>query len=160
MVTQSHYDLAQEIGRWLTTKNWQITTAESCTGGGIGYALTSVPGSSAWFEGGFITYSNRLKQDLLGVPEATLNEFGAVSAETAEAMAQGARQAAGTELAIAVTGLAGPGGGSVAKPVGLVWFGLAWPTGTRSWAITFDGDREAVRNGTIAEALRCFEKIS
>lgn len=107
MVTQSHSDLAQQIGRWLLAKNWRMATAESCTGGGIGYALTSVAGSSQWFEGGFISYSNALKQRLLDVPETTLRECGAVSAATAEAMARGAREKAGTELAVAVT--ASPG---------------------------------------------------
>lgn len=160
MVTQSHYDLAVEIGRWLQQRNWRIATAESCTAGGIGYALSAVPGSSAWLEGGFITYSNALKQEVLGVPAAVLAEHGAVSAATAEAMAVGARRAAATEVAIAVTGVAGPSGGSAEKPVGLVWFGLAWSAGQISWKCQFDGDRSAVREATISEALRCYEKIS
>ncbi|MGQ4275986.1 CinA family protein [Pseudidiomarina sp. E22-M8] len=160
MVTQSQHELAQQIGRWLVTKKWRIATAESCTAGGIGYALSSVAGSSQWFEGGFITYSNALKQRLVDVPEATLQEFGAVSSATAEAMAKGARENTGTELAVAVTGIAGPAGGSVEKPIGLVWFGLAWPGGVYSWAKQFSGDRAAVREATISEALRCYEKIS
>lgn len=160
MVTQSHYDLAVEIGHWLQQRNWRIATAESCTAGGIGYALSAVPGSSAWLEGGFITYSNTLKQKILGVPAVVLAEQGAVSAATAEAMAAGARSAAGSEVAIAVTGVAGPSGGSAEKPVGLVWFGLAWDARVISWKCQFAGDRAAIREATISEALRCFEKIS
>ncbi len=160
MVTQSHYDRAVEIGRWLQQKEWRIATAESCTAGGIGYALSAVAGSSAWLEGGFITYSNALKERVLGVPHEVLVEHGAVSAATAEAMAVGAKRLAGTEVAIAVTGVAGPSGGSAEKPVGLVWFGLAWPTGQLSWSRHFQGDRAAVREATIEEALGCFEKIS
>ncbi|MFC7159939.1 CinA family protein [Pseudidiomarina halophila] len=116
-----------------------MATAESCTGGGIGYALTSVAGSSQWFEGGFITYSNALKQHLLDVPASTLEQSGAVSGATAEAMARGARKKADTELAVAVTGVAGPTGGSNDKPIGLVWFGLAWPEGSCSWSKQFGG---------------------
>ncbi|MBG22547.1 MAG: damage-inducible protein CinA [Idiomarinaceae bacterium] len=160
MVTQLHYDLAVEIGAWLQQRNWRIATAESCTAGGIGYALSAVAGSSAWLEGGFITYSNALKEQVLGVPSEVLREHGAVSAATAEAMAVGARKQAGTELAIAVTGVAGPSGGTAEKPVGLVWFGLAWPHGQLSWKCHFPGDRAAVREATISEALRCYEKIS
>lgn len=159
MVTQIHYDLAVEIGRWLQQRNWRIATAESCTAGGIGYAISAVVGSSAWLEGGFITYSNALKEHVLGVPSEVLREHGAVSAQTAEAMAVGARKQAGTELAIAVTGVAGPSGGSAEKPVGLVWFGLAWPQGQHSWKCLFTGDRAAVREASISEALRCYEKI-
>ncbi|RUO55792.1 CinA family protein [Pseudidiomarina homiensis] len=160
MVTQSHYDLAVEIGRWLLQRNWRIATAESCTAGGIGYALSAVAGSSAWLEGGFITYSNKLKERVLGVPNEVLQSAGAVSAATAEAMAVGALRLASTEVAIAVTGIAGPSGGSAEKPVGLVWFGLAWKGGQMSWKCHFEGDRSAVREATISEALRCFEKIS
>ncbi|CAB0149874.1 Nicotinamide-nucleotide amidohydrolase PncC [Pseudidiomarina piscicola] len=160
MVTQSHIELAQKFGDWLSQKNWRIATAESCTAGGIGYALSSVAGSSRWFEGGLITYSNALKRDLLGVSESVLDHYGAVSAETAEAMATGAQRATGADLAIAVTGIAGPDGGSVEKPVGLVWFGLAWPDGCRSWSKQFAGDRAAVRDATITEALRSFQNLS
>lgn len=159
MVTQLHYDLAVEIGRWLQQRKWRIATAESCTAGGIGYALSAVPGSSEWLEGGFITYSNALKEQLLGVPAEVLQEHGAVAAQTAEAMAEGARVCAATEVAIAVTGVAGPSGGSREKPVGTVWFGLAWEGGQCSWKCRFDGDRAAVREATISEALRCYEKI-
>ncbi|MBY6063166.1 CinA family protein [Pseudidiomarina sediminum] len=160
MVSQTHYELALEIGQWLRQREWRIATAESCTAGGIGYALSAIPGSSAWLEGGFITYSNALKMHSLGVPEQTLITHGAVSAETALAMATGARQQANCDMAVAVTGIAGPDGGSATKPVGLVWFGLAWPDGQCSWACQFDGDRAAVREATISEALRSFKKIT
>lgn len=159
MVSQTWLDSAADLATWLHANNWQIATAESCTGGGIGYAMSAVPGSSEWFVGGFITYSNALKQRLLGVPLATLTEFGAVSAETAAAMALGAVQASGAEVAVAVTGVAGPSGGSVSKPVGLVWFGLAWPGGVITWNQQFSGDRAAVRDATIGEALQSFKKI-
>lgn len=159
MVTQTQFELAQQIGQWLQARNWHIATAESCTAGGIGYALSAVAGSSAWLEGGFITYSNALKMRILGVSEATLTQFGAVSAETAEAMALGAQQLAQTELAIAVTGVAGPTGGTASKPVGLVWFGLAHPQGVLSWRQKFSGNRAAVRAATISAALCSYKKI-
>ncbi|RUO57859.1 CinA family protein [Pseudidiomarina insulisalsae] len=160
MVTQSQYDLAVEMGNWLRQKSWRMVTAESCTGGGVGYAISAVPGSSEWLAGGFITYSNALKEKLLGVPPEILHNEGAVSAATAEAMAAGARKAAGVDIAVAVTGVAGPTGGTTAKPIGLVWFGLSWEGGVCSWKQQFPGDREAVRDATIEEALRCFEKIT
>jgi nicotinamide-nucleotide amidase len=159
MVSQSWLDSAADLATWLASKKWQIVTAESCTGGGIGYAMSALPGSSEWFCGGFITYSNTLKQQLLAVPPQTIECFGAVSAETAAAMASGALQASGAQLAIAVTGAAGPAGGSASKPVGLVWFGLAWPTGVITWHKHFSGDRAAVREATINEALQSFKKI-
>src|SRR5690606_35494104 len=126
MVAQSIQDLAVTLGRWQQQRNWQVVTVESCTGGGIGYATSSVSGSSGWLAGGFITYSNALKQRLVSVLEETLMKHGAVSAETAAAVVQGALQASGADMAIAVTGVAGPAGGTAEKPVGLVWFGLAW----------------------------------
>lgn len=159
MVTQSQYDLALEIGHWLRQRGWRIATAESCTAGGIGYALSAIAGSSQWLEGGFITYSNAMKMHQLGVSEQILADYGAVSAQTAEAMALGAQRQAQCEMAIAVTGVAGPDGGTEDKPVGLVWFGLAWPQGHYSWACHFDGDRAAVREATIREALQSFKKI-
>lgn len=159
MVSQTWLDSAADLAAWLRSRNWYIVTAESCTGGGIGYAMSALAGSSDWFAGGFITYSNQLKRQVLGVPAAILDEFGAVSAETAAAMACGARQVSGADIAVAVTGVAGPSGGSVSKPVGLVWFGLAWPSGVITWKQHFNGDRAAVREATIAEALQSFKKI-
>src|SRR5690554_75209 len=160
MVPQSIQDLAVDLGRWLQQRNWRVVTVESCTGGGIGYAISSVSGSSAWLAGGFITYSNALKQRLVNVPEETLMKHGAVSAETAAAMAQGALQASGADMAIAVTGVAGPAGGTAEKPVGLVWFGLAWQAHCITWQQRFSGDRAAVREATIIEALQSFKKIT
>jgi nicotinamide-nucleotide amidase len=131
-----------------------LATAESCTGGMIAAALTDIAGSSDVVERGFVTYSNQAKTDLLGVSPALLAAHGAVSAEVAEAMAQGALRHAPVDLAVAVTGVAGPGGGSAAKPVGLVHFGIA----RRGGAVAtehhvFPGDRAAVREATVRRAL-------
>ena len=131
-----------------------VATAESCTGGLIGGALTSVAGSSEAVYGGFITYSNDAKRKMIGVSSETLHAHGAVSAETAGEMAEGARQKAGTTYAVAVTGIAGPGGGSEEKPVGLVWFGLAGPNGTHVEKRLFgDIGRAKVRERTVLHAL-------
>lgn len=131
-----------------------IVTAESCTGGLIGACLTEIPGSSAVLDRGFIVYSNRAKQELLGVPSDILEAHGAVSAETASAMAGGARDRAGVDIAIAVTGIAGPGGGSDAKPVGLVHLALATSARVEAVREIFTGDRQAVRMATLERALR------
>lgn len=117
--------LATELGQLLLRKNLSITTAESCTGGGIAYALTAIAGSSAYLDRSFVTYSNKAKQQLLAVRSATLLQYGAVSEETVHEMASGALAAAQAGCAIAVSGIAGPGGGSMAKPVGTVCFGFA-----------------------------------
>ncbi|MGC6389788.1 nicotinamide-nucleotide amidase [Ewingella sp. S1.OA.A_B6] len=133
-------------GNSLKQKGLWITCAESCTGGWVAKAITDIAGSSAWFDRGFVTYSNTSKHQLLGVAEATLNEFGAVSEQTVREMAQGALHAAGANLALSISGIAGPDGGSEAKPVGTVWFGFADSEG-RILAIKqhFSGDRESVR---------------
>lgn len=128
-------------------------TAESCTGGGIGAAITAVPGSSAVFLGGVIAYANAVKREVLGVSADTLATLGAVSAETAAQMAEGARRLTEAEVAVSVTGIAGPDGGSAEKPVGLVWFGLATAAGTRTERAIFPGDREQIRAATITHAL-------
>jgi nicotinamide-nucleotide amidase len=138
--------LAVSLGQLLTARKWQITTAESCTGGGIANVITSVAGSSAWFEQGFITYSNSAKQQQLGVAEALLIKHGAVSEAVVKAMATGACKKANANVAIAVSGVAGPGGGSADKPVGTVW--LAWAiqdTDTVAKCYQFKGGRDAVR---------------
>lgn len=121
---------AQAVLAACRARGWTIATAESCTGGLVAGALTAIPGSSDVVDRGFVTYSNAAKMAVLGVPAETLEQFGAVSAQTAEAMARGARAAAGTSLAVSITGVAGPGGGSEAKPVGLVHFGCARADGT------------------------------
>lgn len=159
MLAQSTTELAAQFGLWLQQKKWRVATAESCTAGGIGYAISAIAGSSAWLEGGLITYSNELKQRLLGVPAEDLQRFGAVSSEVAAAMALGALERTQVDCAIAVTGIAGPDGGTAEKPVGLVWFGLAWADQCVTWSKVFPGDREAVRQATIEEALQGYKKI-
>jgi nicotinamide-nucleotide amidase len=131
----------------------RIATAESCTGGLIAATLTAIAGSSDVVDRGFVTYSNAAKTDLLGVPAALIAEHGAVSEPVARAMASGALARSAAGLAVAVTGVAGPGGGSADKPVGLVWFGLAGPDGVRTWSRVFPGDRTGVRAATVREAL-------
>ncbi|MEX2628594.1 MAG: CinA family protein [Tistlia sp.] len=131
----------------------RLATAESCTGGLVAGLLTEIAGSSAVLERGFVTYSNEAKQELLAVPAETLAAFGAVSAETAEAMAAGALAGAHAEVAVSVTGIAGPDGGSADKPVGLVFFGLATARGVFHRRRLFSGDRQAVRLASVREAL-------
>ena len=131
-----------------------LATAESCTGGLIAAALTAIAGSSDVVDRGFVTYSNEAKHDLVGVPLELIARHGAVSEEVARAMAEGALARSRAQRAVAVTGVAGPGGGSVAKPVGLVWFGLARHDGpTLSKHYVFPGDRTAIRASTVSAAL-------
>jgi len=148
---------ATRVGSELLDTERRLVTAESCSGGWIGKALTDVAGSSGWYLGGVIAYSNTLKQKLLGVLPSTLAAHGAVSAATAREMAIGALETLGGQVALAVTGIAGPDGGQPGKPVGTVWFGWAWRRGdeieTRVALETFSGDREAVRRQTVARAL-------
>ena len=147
-------DLSRTLGERLLARGWLLATAESCTGGGIASAVTDVSGSSAWFDRGFVTYSNAAKQELLGVPAATLDTHGAVSEATARAMASGALARSAAQLTVAVTGVAGPSGGSPAKPVGTVWFGYAAAGGAVHARLhRFDGDRAAVRARTVERAL-------
>lgn len=147
-------ELSREVGATLAARGWLLATAESCTGGWIAEVVTATGGSSAWFDRGFVTYSNRAKTEMLGVPEALLERHGAVSAEVAAAMAAGARERAAVACAVAVTGVAGPTGGSATKPVGTVWFGWATPAGVMTECRRFDGDRAAVRRQTVAYALQ------
>ena len=130
-----------------------MTSAESCTGGLIAAACTDLAGSSNWFERGFVSYSNAAKTELLGVDAALIARHGAVSEEVARAMAQGAIARSRAQVAVAVTGVAGPSGGSAAKPVGTVWFGWATPAGLVSEMRRFDGDRRQVREATVQYAL-------
>ncbi|MCW3479016.1 nicotinamide-nucleotide amidase [Neisseriaceae bacterium JH1-16] len=146
--------LAEQLGAKLLARGERVTAAESCTGGLIAGAITEVAGSSNWFDMGFVSYSNAAKQQLLGVRGATLAEHGAVSEATVREMAAGALLAAKADWAVAVSGIAGPGGGSAEKPVGLVWFGLAGPDGKQlAFSKRFDGDRTAVRRQTVETAL-------
>lgn len=137
----------------LQQKRWMMATAESCTGGMIAAACTDLAGSSAWFERGLVTYSNAAKTELLGVDAALIAEHGAVSEPVARAMAAGALAHSQAQVAVAVTGVAGPGGGSADKPVGTVWFGFALPGLLISEVMLFDGDRAAVRRATVHHAL-------
>jgi nicotinamide-nucleotide amidase len=150
--------LARSVLDACRRRGWHLATAESCTGGLVAGALTAIAGSSDVLERGFVTYSNKAKLELLGVPPETIVAHGAVSGETAAAMARGAVVRAPVDLAISVTGVAGPGGGSVAKPVGLVIFGLARRDGScRTEPHVFDGDRTAVREAALQFALRLLE---
>lgn len=147
--------LLQELSSILKKLNWQLTTAESCTGGLIASSITNLAGSSTWFERGFITYSNLSKQEMLGVPEQLIQQFGAVSDEVACAMVHGALKHSVAHMALAVTGIAGPTGGSVEKPVGTVCF--AWGVRDHSPQFLkqhFDGTRQEIRLAATQEALR------
>ena len=137
----------------LLKKQLRLVTAESCTGGLIAAACTNLAGSSAWFERGFVTYSNAAKTELLGVSERVLRRAGAVCGPVAQAMAEGALAHSHAQVAVAVTGVAGPSGGSPAKPVGTVWFGFAMPGQVLTEKCHFDGDRAAVRQATVRHAL-------
>lgn len=146
--------LVVRLGERLRERGWLLASAESCTGGGLGEVLTAVAGSSAWYERGFITYSNAAKRELLGVPAGALERYGAVSEPVARAMAAGTLGHSPAQLAVAITGIAGPGGGSPDKPVGTVCFGWA----VRGGAVDaetrqFDGDRASVRGQSLIVAL-------
>jgi nicotinamide-nucleotide amidase len=145
--------LARKLGERLKATAAKLVTAESCTGGWAAQVVTSVAGSSAWFERGFVTYSNDAKREQLGVREDTLQEYGAVSEETAREMAQGALARSRGSVALAVTGVAGPGGGSAAKPVGTVCFAWATARSVTSETRQFPCDREAVRRQSVIHAL-------
>ncbi len=146
-------ELSSALVRELLARNLQAATAESCTGGLVAAALTDVPGVSACYLGGVVSYANSVKHGVLGVPETVLETVGAVSAECAEAMARGVRERLGADLAVSTTGIAGPGGGTPTKPVGLVYFGVADRDGARSFRRVFPGDRAAVRAQAVATAL-------
>lgn len=146
--------LAKKLGRRLKAAGEKLVTAESCTGGWGAQAVTSVAGSSDWFERGFVTYSNASKQELLGVKGKTLKIHGAVSEQTAREMAQGALARSKGTLALAVTGVAGPGGGTAAKPVGMVCFAWARKGKVRSETRHFSGGRESVRRKSVVYALQ------
>jgi nicotinamide-nucleotide amidase len=149
--------LSADTGAALAARHWRIACAESCTAGGIAYALTTVPGSSAWFERGWVTYSNAAKHEELGVPVALIEGLGAVSVPVVRAMTLGALARSGAELALAVSGIAGPGGAVPGKPVGTVCLGWARRVGeaveVRVATRQFTGDRAAVRSASIIAAL-------
>ncbi|MBS69586.1 MAG: damage-inducible protein CinA [Pseudomonas sp.] len=147
-------ELAAQLGEALQRLGAQVSTAESCTGGGIAEAITRIAGSSAWFEAGYITYSNAQKTCQLGVPAELFDQVGAVSAEVVQAMARGAQRNSGARFAVAVSGIAGPGGGSAEKPVGTVWIAWADDVHLQVQRYLFAGDRQAVREQTVAAALQ------
>jgi len=143
----------------LRRRGWYLATAESCTGGLIAAACTAVAGSSDWFERGFVTYSNTAKTEMLGVDPGLIAAHGAVSDAVAQAMARGAVERAGVDLGVAVTGIAGPGGATPGKPVGLVWLAVAWRGAdahiqVRAERLQLSGDRRAVREQTVRQALK------
>ena len=146
--------LCEQLARALQDRGWMMATAESCTGGMIAARCTDLAGSSHWFERGLVTYSNAAKSQLLGVPADLIQQHGAVSEPVARAMASGAAHHAHVQVSVAVTGIAGPSGGSADKPVGTVWF--AWCVGGQlsSECRVFDGDRAAVREATVGHALQ------
>lgn len=146
--------LSAEVGAALKARGWMLATAESCTGGGVAECVTRTAGSSAWFDRGFVTYTNEAKQELLGVRIHTLDNHGAVSEETACEMAEGALKESSAQIAVSVTGIAGPGGGSASKPVGLVCFAWARLDAlTESARYQFEGDRANIRKASIITAL-------
>jgi PncC family amidohydrolase len=141
------------IGNLLRQRGWHLAVAESCTGGLVGHRITNVPGSSDYFLGGIISYSNEAKMRLLGVHPKTLQEYGAVSRETVIEMARGARRQLGAEVAIAVSGIAGPGGGTSEKPVGLIWIGLSAHNGDEAWRFIWQGNRQQIKEQSAEKAL-------
>jgi nicotinamide-nucleotide amidase len=148
--------LADQLGQQLSKKGQMLALAESCTGGWIAQSVTEIAGSSAWFDRGFVTYSNAAKTAMLGVRESTLQQYGAVSPQTASEMVAGALKFSDADMALAVTGIAGPGGGTAEKPVGLVF--IAWQMRgqpCRCLEQHFEGDRHAVRRQTVQKALQC-----
>ena len=146
--------LARKTGTALKKKGQMLVTAESCTGGWVAHAVTSIAGSSEWFERGYVTYSNAAKREDLGVPKATLLRHGAVSEPTARAMARGALRRGRGTIALAITGVAGPGGGAPGKPVGTVCFAWARGRKIRSETKRFRGGRSRVRRQSVVHALR------
>ncbi|MCB5196188.1 CinA family protein [Deefgea salmonis] len=145
--------LSTELGQRLLARGETVATAESCTGGLIAAAITEIAGSSAWFERGYITYANQAKVSLLDVPAAFIDGLGAVSEPVVAAMAQGAADGAAARWAVAVSGVAGPTGGSIDKPVGTVWFAFATPEGIHTEKQVFAGNRSAVRSAAVYHAL-------
>lgn len=149
------YELAFRLGEELKVRNLWLASAESCTGGWVGEAVTSVSGSSAWYDRGFITYTNQAKQDMLGVSAETLAAFGAVSEATVKEMAFGALKHSRAQVTVAISGIAGPTGGTPEKPVGLVWFAWAFQDGrVEVERLIFSGDRQAVRRQAVEHALK------
>jgi nicotinamide-nucleotide amidase len=153
-MTKQIAELINDLAELLSEKQLKVCTAESCTGGLIAKSFTDLSGSSAWFERGFVTYSNESKIEMLGVSGSIIDHYGAVSEPVATAMAVGALNHSHADYAIAVTGVAGPGGGSAEKPVGTVWIGIANQSETRTQKFLFDGNREMVRLLTMRTVIK------
>jgi nicotinamide-nucleotide amidase len=154
-MTSTIEQLAQQLGEELRKREWKLVTAESCTAGGLAYAITAIPGSSTWFDRGFITYSNLSKEELVRVSASTLKQYGAVSEQTAKEMAQGALEQSQAQVSMAITGIAGPDGGTPDKPVGTVWF--AWAGINKKMdccSQNFSGNRNQIREKSIEFALK------
>ena len=147
------------IGAHLTRRGWMLATAESCTGGLVGHVITELPGCSAWYAGGVIAYANHIKQDVLGVSAEILDRDGAVSRACVQAMAAGVRRITRAQAGVAVSGIAGPGGGSAHKPVGSVW--MAWSVGEteRQALYVFPGPRERVKRAGVTACLTCLQRM-
>lgn len=146
--------LAKQLGKALKRKSWMISTAESCTGGGVAQAITEIPGSSAWFDRGFVTYSNIAKMNMLQVKQQTLDKFGAVSEEVVIEMANGALKNSDADWVVSVTGVAGPDGGTEQKPVGTVYIGWQFKGQSAEFSLQlFSGDRTKIREQTIVTAI-------
>lgn len=143
-----------QLGDALRRREWMAATAESCTGGLLASVLTDVSGSSDWFLGSLVTYSNDMKESILGVPADTLHAHGAVSRETVLAMARGLLLMTGADIGVAVSGIAGPTGGTPDKPVGTVWMAWAWPTGERAERFLFKGSRAEIKEQTVDWAIK------
>jgi nicotinamide-nucleotide amidase len=151
--TENCLQLSQQIGEILLRKNWTLSTAESCTGGGLSSAITAIPGSSQWFGYGWVTYANEAKQKLLNVSSKTLEEYGAVSEQVVLEMVDGALKISGSNIAVAISGIAGPTGGTVEKPVGSVWFAFASAHQKVTKFQLFQGDRLSVQSQAVGAAL-------
>ena len=146
--------LLKDLAQICLDKHYKVVTAESCTGGLVAAAITSLPGSSQWFEGGYVTYSNEAKHQDLGVPLELIEQYGAVSREVAYAMASGAKEKTPAQLSLAITGIAGPEGGSADKPVGTVWFAWGLADGSiQTEKVLFTGDRQSVRTQAVNFSL-------
>ena len=147
-------DTLTQLAQCLQQRGWMLATAESCTGGLVAAACTDIPGSSAWFDRGFVTYSNAAKTQMLGVPTALIEQYGAVSQEVVQAMAAGAIAQSAAAVSVAISGVAGPEGGTPEKPVGTVW--VAWATPEHAWqsCLQLSGDRQQIRRAAVATTLQ------
>ena len=157
---QSPYELSALVGQKLLARGWRVATAESCTGGGIAAAITAIPNSSSWFEYGIVSYANSAKEKLLHVNSETLAREGAVSQATVEQMVKGVLDLSGANIAVAVSGIAGPTGGTAEKPVGTVWFAWGLASGLINSAVyNFSGDRVSVQHQSVIYALNGLLKL-